>query len=329
MIYRKVATIDKTAVFSLEKYLVDLKQKVDEALETAVLSEASGDKPLIEAMNYSLLAGGKRVRPILCIAACAMMRKRAGLDKAPGAEPDEDTLRIAMPTAIALEMIHTMSLIHDDLPSLDNDDLRRGRPTCHVKFGEPTAVLAGDALLTESFATVAHNTPQEGDAAVPPARVVEVMKRLADAVGRRGLAAGELMDIEYEDKEATLEELRWIHRHKTAVLLSAAVCTGAILGGADLETEVPKCQNYADDIGLAFQVQDDILDVTATSEELGKTAGKDLLQVKTTYPKLMGLDGARAEAQRLFNEAVGALDDFGEQALPLVALAKFIVSRSN
>lgn len=323
-----VATLEPSTDmdFKLKEYLAAMKEKVDEALEKSISSECPEDATLVEAMRYSLLAGGKRVRPVMCIAACTMARKKAGLDKSPGAFPDEETLRIAMPTAVALEMIHTMSLIHDDLPAIDNDPLRRGKPTCHVKYGEPTAILAGDALLSESFSQIATHTPAD---LVEPARIVEVLRRMSDCVGRRGLAAGELMDIDYEDKEATLEELRWIHMKKTAALLNVAVCTGAILGGADLKEEVPKLEEYADDIGLAFQVQDDILDITASTEELGKTAGKDVEQAKTTYPKLMGLDGAKEEAKRLFNEAVGALDSFGEHSQPLVAIAKYIVSRGN
>mmetsp|Transcript_24346 Transcript_24346/g.64206 ORF Transcript_24346/g.64206 Transcript_24346/m.64206 type:complete len:412 (-) Transcript_24346:277-1512(-) len=320
------AATETTSKFSLEKYLVDMKTKVDEALEKSIVSECPEDKRFVEAMRYSLLAGGKRVRPVMCIAACTMARKRSGKDTAPGFYPDEETLKIAMPTAIALEMVHTMSLIHDDLPALDNDPLRRGKPTCHVKFGEDCAILAGDALLSESFAQIANHTPQDK---VPATRIVEVVRRLAECVGRLGLAAGEMMDLEYEDKEATLDELRWIHLKKTAALLQCAVCAGAVLGGADLETDVRKLEAYSTNIGLAFQVQDDILDITASSEELGKTAGKDLEQDKTTYPKLMGLDGAKQEANRLFEEAIGSLESFGEHATPLTAIAKFIVSRGN
>jgi geranylgeranyl diphosphate synthase type II len=194
----------------------------------------------------------------------------------------------AMPTAVALEMIHTMSLIHDDLPAMDNDDLRRGKPTNHVLYGEAVAILAGDALLSTSFEHVAKHT-----AGVDATRVVDVLRRLGTCVGAIGLAGGQAMDIKCEgEKDVTLDDLTWIHTHKTAALLQASVSCGAILGGATA-ADVANLEEYALKIGLAFQVADDILDVTATSEELGKTAGKDLVVDKTTYPKLLGLERSK------------------------------------
>jgi geranylgeranyl diphosphate synthase type II len=261
-------------------------------------------------MRYSLLAGGKRIRPIMCIAACEM----AG-----------GTAEDAMAAAVALEMIHTMSLIHDDLPSMDNDSLRRGKPTNHVIYGEDVAILAGDALLSTAFEHVAKHTPSH----VPAERVVSVIARLAASVGATGLAGGQVMDLECEGKKGVgLEELTWIHTHKTAALLKVSVAAGAILGGASAE-EVEACETYALDIGLAFQVADDILDVTASTEALGKTAGKDLNMDKTTYPKLLGLEGSREEARRLVGEAKAALGRFGGRAAPLLAIADYIVERKN
>eukprot|EP00472_Partenskyella_glossopodia_P004555 CAMPEP_0197521266 /NCGR_PEP_ID=MMETSP1318-20131121/6549_1 /TAXON_ID=552666 /ORGANISM="Partenskyella glossopodia, Strain RCC365" /LENGTH=246 /DNA_ID=CAMNT_0043073171 /DNA_START=422 /DNA_END=1162 /DNA_ORIENTATION=- len=246
----------------------------------------------------------------MCIAACEMLG---------------GTQEQCMASAVALEMIHTMSLIHDDLPSMDNDDLRRGMPTNHVKYGEDVAILAGDALLSESFAHVAKQTPSD----VEPKRIVEVIRILGDAVGPVGLAGGQIMDLECEGKTGVgLDDLRWIHRHKTGALLRAAVASGAQIAGAT-DAEIDACIKYAENIGLAFQVADDILDVTQSSEVLGKTAGKDEATDKTTYVKLMGLDGAKKEAYRLATEAVEALEPFGEKSTPLRAIADYIVSRNQ
>jgi len=278
-------------------------------LEASVKSTTPETDKICESMAYSLMAGGKRVRPVMCIAACEMFG---------------GTEEMAMPCAVSLEMIHTMSLIHDDLPAMDNDDLRRGKPTNHVLYGDDVAILAGDAMLSTSFEHVAKYTK-----GVSAERVVEVIIRLGKSVGAVGLAGGQVMDLECEAKEGvTLEELRWIHTHKTAALLVAATTCGAILGGASPE-EVQACEDFSTKIGLAFQVADDILDVTASTEELGKTAGKDEDVDKTTYVKLMGLDGAKAEARRLADEAKAALDPFGERAAPLLAIADFIVNRKN
>ena len=231
-----------------------------------------------------------------------------------------------MPTAVAIEMIHTMSLIHDDLPAMDNDDLRRGMPTNHVIYGDDVAILAGDALLSTSFEHCAVGSTAEG---IPAERIVETIRRLGEAVGAVGLAGGQVMDLECEAKSGvSLEELTWIHTHKTAKLLEVSVAAGAVLAGA-AKDDVRQCETYANDIGIAFQVADDILDVTATSEMLGKTAGKDEDTDKTTYPKLMGLDGARAEADRLYSEAIDSLAPYGEKAVPLIAIAKYIVERQN
>lgn len=225
----------------------------------------------------------------------------------------------------------TSSLVHFSWPQkqiyslfIDEKILQNTK----VVYGEDVAILAGDALLSESFKHVAENTK-----GVDPARVLDVVVRLGKSVGPRGLAGGQVMDLECEgrgldDQEVTLEDLAWIHTHKTAALLQVSVAAGAILGGATPE-EVKACETYALNIGLAFQVADDILDVTASSEDLGKTAGKDLVADKTTYPKLLGMDGARAEAERLTKIAKDALEPFGERATPLLALADYIIDRKN
>lgn len=300
-----------TTDFSLDEYLASKIGPIEEALKASVESRIPQTDKICEAMSYSLMAGGKRIRPVLCIAACEMF-----------ADGSQD---IAMPTAVALEMIHTMSLIHDDLPSMDNDDLRRGKPTCHVIYGEDVAILAGDSLLSTSFEHVAKHTPSS----VSPDKIVNVISRLGKSVGAEGLAGGQVMDLECEGKPGTtLDDLKWIHIHKTATLLQVAVASGAVLGGAT-EEEVAACEKFAMDIGLAFQVADDILDVTASSEDLGKTAGKDEATDKTTYVKLLGLEESKKYARDLIDEAKECLAPFGERAAPLLAIADYIVDRKN
>jgi geranylgeranyl diphosphate synthase type II len=228
-----------------------------------------------------------------------------------------------MPTAVALEMIHTMSLIHDDLPAMDNDDLRRGRPTNHKVFGEANAILAGDALLTRAFEMVALRSP-----GVPADRLLKVVGELALAAGAPGLVGGQVVDLECEGKQVDLDTLEYIHLHKTGALLKACVLSGALIAGAspDLLTGLGI---YARGIGLAFQIIDDILDVTASSEVLGKTAGKDLAADKSTYPKLLGLEESRQRARELVAEAKGALEPWNERAAPLLALADYITTRDR
>lgn len=295
--------------FDLNEYIMAKNGPITKALQESIVSPEPECDKICESMLYSLMAGGKRIRPVLVLAACEMF---GGKDET------------AMPAAVAVEMIHTMSLIHDDLPSMDNDDLRRGKPTNHVIYGEDVAILAGDAMLSQSFQHVAQNCKD-----VDPKRVLDVVVRLGKCVGFKGLAGGQVMDLECEAKEGvTLEDLKWIHLHKTAALLEVSVASGAILGGATPE-EVEACEKFARNIGLAFQVADDILDVTQTTEELGKTAGKDDAVDKTTYPKLLGLDGSRKEAERLIKEAKESLEPFGDRAIPLLALADFIIDRKN
>ena len=295
-----------TAEFDFKAYLGMAKENVEAALDRS-LGEEKPEK-LREAMRYSLLAGGKRLRPILCLAACEL----AG-----------GTAELALPTAVALEMIHTMSLIHDDLPAMDDDDLRRGRPTNHKIYGEAIAILAGDALLTRAFEMVSLRSP-----GVQAERLLKVVGELSLVAGAPGLVGGQVVDLQSEGKEVDLDTLEYIHLHKTGALLSACVITGAIIGGAKDEL-IDALRVYARGIGLAFQIIDDILDVTASSEVLGKTAGKDLIADKTTYPKLLGLEESRKKADFLVTMAKDALSPWENEAVPLLALADFIISRDR
>ncbi|HGY5535884.1 MAG TPA: polyprenyl synthetase family protein, partial [Prochlorococcus sp.] len=229
----------------------------------------------------------------------------------------------ALSTAVALEMIHTMSLIHDDLPAMDNDDLRRGRPTNHKVYGDAVAILAGDALLTRSFEMVALRSP-----GVAPERLLKVVGELSVVAGAPGLVGGQVVDLECEGKQVDLDTLEFIHLHKTGALLSACVICGALIGGAE-EDLIDALRIYARGIGLAFQIIDDILDVTASSDVLGKTAGKDLIADKTTYPKLLGLEESRRRAELLVSEAKAALEPWTASAAPLLALADYITSRDR
>ena len=295
-----------SAEFDFKAYLGKAKEQVEAALDGSLGPERP--ESLREAMRYSLLAGGKRLRPILCLAACELA----------GGEATQ-----ALPTAVALEMIHTMSLIHDDLPAMDDDDLRRGRPTNHKVYGEAVAILAGDALLTRAFEMVALRSPD-----VPAERLLKVVGELSLVAGAPGLVGGQVVDLESEGKEVDLETLEYIHLHKTGALLSACVITGAMIGGAD-EALIKALRTYARGIGLAFQIIDDILDITASSEVLGKTAGKDLVADKTTYPKLLGLEESRRRADALVGEAKDVLKPWEQRAMPLLALADFITSRDR
>ncbi|KAF8378610.1 hypothetical protein HHK36_029958 [Tetracentron sinense] len=295
------------SVFHFGEYMIMKAKRVNKALDEAV--PLQHPLKIHEAMRYSLLAGGKRVRPILCIASCELVGG------------DEE---MALPIASAMEMVHTMSLIHDDLPCMDDDDLRRGKPTNHKVFGEETAVLAGDALLSLAFEHVASRTIN-----VSPDRVVRAIAELGAAVGSEGLVAGQIVDIASEGKEVDLSELEYIHVHKTAKLLEASVVCGAIMGGGNA-IDVERVRKYARCIGLLFQVVDDILDITKSSEELGKTAGKDLAADKATYPKLMGLEKAKEFADMLVAQAMEELAYFdGGKAAPLYHLANYIAHRQN
>ena len=292
------------ATFDFAAYLKLSRDRVEIALDGSMGPERP--ESLRDAMRYSLLAGGKRLRPILCLAACELVG---------------GSWELAMPTAVALEMIHTMSLIHDDLPAMDNDDLRRGRPTNHKVYGDAMAILAGDAMLSRAFEMVAVRS-----ANVPADRLLRVVGELALVSGAPGLVGGQVVDLESEGKAVDLETLEYIHLHKTAALLRACVVTGALIGGAS-DQQLEAMRTYANGIGLAFQIIDDILDVTASSEVLGKTAGKDLLADKTTYPKLLGLEASREKALQLVRESKAALEPWHDKAAPLLALADYVASR--
>lgn len=297
----------QTLTFDLDSYLQARKAIVEKALDQSL---RFGEPPQIyEAMRYSLLAGGKRLRPILCLATCELVG---------------GSIEMAMPTACALEMIHTMSLIHDDLPAMDNDDYRRGQLTNHKKFGEDMAILAGDGLLAYAFEYIAGYTQ-----GVEPAAVLKVVSKLGHAVGATGLVGGQVVDLASEgNPDIDLETLNYIHTHKTGALLEACVVTGAMLGGASEEV-LGKLSRYAYDIGLAFQIVDDILDITATQEELGKTAGKDVEADKATYPRLLGLEASKAKADELIAAACSELASYGDSAIPLQAIAQLIANRKN
>lgn len=293
--------------FDLSTYLVKRKEAIEVALDSAV--PVIYPEKIYEAMRYSLLAGGKRLRPILCLASCEL----AG-----------GTTSMAMPTACALEMIHTMSLIHDDLPAMDNDDYRRGKLTNHKVYGEDIAILAGDALLTYAFEFIATKTEN-----VPPQQVLQTLAHLGRAAGAGGLIGGQVVDVESEGKtDVSLETLNYIHAHKTGALLEACVVCGAILASASA-ADLQRLSRFAQNIGLAFQIIDDILDITATQEQLGKTAGKDVQAGKVTYPSLWGIEESRRQASQLVDDAKAQLAVFGSKALPLLAIADFITSRSN
>ncbi len=298
--------IDSPSTFDLKTYLAEHATQVEAALDRSL--PVVYPNKIYEAMRYSLMAGGKRLRPILCLATCEMLDAPASL---------------AMPTACALEMVHTMSLIHDDLPAMDNDDYRRGKLTNHKVYGEDVAVLAGDALLTYAFEYIATQT--EG---APPEQVLKVIADLGKAVGAAGLVGGQIVDLDSEGKAIDEDTLTYIHMHKTAALLEVSVTSAAILAGAEASI-IERLRRYAQRIGLAFQIVDDVLDITATSEELGKSAGKDVAAQKATYPSLWGLDVSKQKANQLVDEAIAQLDEFGEKARPLIAIAQYITARTH
>lgn len=262
---------------------------------------------LHEAMAYSLTAGGKRVRPILAISGY----------EAVGGEIDH----VILPAASALEFVHTYSLIHDDLPAMDDDDFRRGKPTNHKVFGEATAILAGDALLTDAFGLIA-------GVSAPAERVIRVVQVLSYASGAYGMVAGQQEDIDSEGKVIDGRALQHIHEHKTAALIEASVKIGVILGGGS-EEAVSAISRYGKNIGLAFQVVDDLLDITGSIEELGKTPGADMARGKNTYPSIFGVEKSQKMAENLIAEAVAALECFGERAGPLNEVALYILKRRN
>jgi geranylgeranyl diphosphate synthase type II len=296
--------------FSLVTYLNERKALVDGALDDYLPGEQNDPSVIVQAIRYSLLAGGKRIRPILCMAAAEAI----GVDA-----------EAVLPAACALEMIHTYSLIHDDLPAMDNDDYRRGRPTSHKVFGEDIAILAGDALLTEAFRLL---TNREGMPGMPPDRLLDVAREIAEAAGYRGMVGGQVQDIRAEGEAVGLETLYAIHRRKTGALLRVSIRTGAILAGAG-EEALAGLSDYGGKIGLAFQIADDILNVEGDPLLLGKGTGSDAARGKVTFPALMGIEASRARAAKLVMEAISSLASFDDRAAPLRAIARYILERRS
>jgi len=296
--------------FSLVAYLSDRKALVDGALDEYLPGGQNDPSVIVQAVRYSLLAGGKRIRPILCMAAA----------EAIGGEAEA-----VLPAACALEMIHTYSLIHDDLPAMDNDNYRRGRLTSHKVFGEDIAILAGDALLTEAFRLL---TNREGMPGMPPDRLLDVAREIAEAAGYRGMVGGQVLDIRAEGEEVGLETLYAIHRRKTGALLRVSTRVGAILAGAGKEA-LAGLSDYGGKIGLAFQIADDILDVEGDPLLLGKGTGSDAARGKVTFPALMGIDASRARAADIVMDAISSLASFDDRATPLRAIAHYILERRS
>ena len=290
---------------NLEPYLKSRQKKIDRALERCLPNEKTRPPTIHKAMRYSLFAGGKRLRPILCLAA---------------AETCGGKIDNALPLACALECIHTYSLVHDDLPSMDNDDFRRGRPTCHKVFGDGIAVLAGDALLTIAFEIVSRvKFSARYNLSI-------LLREIAVAAGSRKLIAGQVADLEAEGRNIDMMGLRYIHENKTAAILTTSARLGAMSAGANPK-DLDAITKFGRALGLAFQIIDDILDVTQTSEKLGKSAGKDAAAKKATYPAVIGLKKSRLEAKRLTRRAHNALSIFDGKAEALHALANYLLER--
>jgi geranylgeranyl diphosphate synthase type II len=297
----------------IKKYLQEKKEIVDTALEnylpdrTEKSGEADFPTSLRKAIRHSLFSGGKRIRPILSIAAF----------EAVGGKGDK-----ILPFACGLEMIHTYSLIHDDLPAIDNDDYRRGKTTCHKVFGEAIGIMAGDGLLTEAFELMTKHS--FGD----PAVILDIVNEIARASGISGMVGGQVADIESEGKEVDFPTVQYIHTHKTGALILASVRTGVKLGGGDDET-LKAFTHYGERIGLAFQIVDDILNVEGKAELLGKSTGSDLFKRKATYPSLLGVEESKRRATELMESAIDLLNPFGPEVEPLKEIARFIILRES
>jgi geranylgeranyl diphosphate synthase type II len=298
-------------MFDLKAYVTGKQERINAALDDLWHNQDRSPTPLVRAMRYSLQAGGKRLRPILCISASEVI----------GAASEADV----MPAACAIELIHTYSLIHDDLPAMDDDDLRRGKPTCHKAFDEATAILAGDALLTAAFEILAGAGRHRSGGAL---KWLEAIYLIAKAAGYSGMVEGQMMDISSEGKMITIEALERLQRLKTGALIEASVRVGAVLGGGSPQ-EIAALGAYGRDIGLAFQIADDILNVEGTPEMLGKPVGSDEALQKATHPSITGLDEAKSHARQLVNHAAEALSIFGEKGEPLVSLARYVIERKT
>jgi len=292
----------------VKKLITEGAERTDAALEALIPTAEVVPASIHGAMRHSTFAGGKRLRPVLV--------EQAAIAVTGGLPAGISNL------GAAIEMLHTYSLIHDDLPALDNDDLRRGKPTCHVAFGEAIAILAGDALQTRAFEVLS-------ELACPPAQTVKVISLIANAVGTvEGMIGGQVLDIESEHKKPTAELVDAIHRAKTGALIRVSVVAGGVFAGASAD-EIARLDTFGRKAGLAFQIADDILDITADSATLGKTAGKDLNTEKATWPAVHGIEKSREDMARLIDEAFSALEPFGDKADGLKAIARYLVERKN
>lgn len=298
-------------VFDLSRYLADRRDRIDQALENIIMTENRTGTELSDAMLYSVKAGGKRLRPILCMAAA---QAAGGLEET------------ALPAGCAIEMIHTYSLIHDDLPAMDDDDLRRGQPTCHKVFGEATAILAGDALLTCAFQLLSEHALQQP--APQQGQWLKIIAMIARAAGPDGMIEGQMRDIRAEGRTLVPDQLERLHRLKTGAMISASIDTGALIGNAE-KTVALRLSEYGRSIGLAFQVVDDILNEEGDPGIMGKAVGTDRLHLKNTYPVLMGLDAAKQKAADLSDQALRSLDNFDSKSDPLRAIARYVIERQR
>ena len=303
-------SVTRNDELQLKEYLAEKKALVDAALDGLLPVEELNPPVIFQAARYSLMAGGKRLRPILCMAA---------------AEAVGGKVETVMPVACALEFIHTYSLIHDDLPAMDNDDYRRGKLTSHKVFGEDIAILAGDALLTEAFSLLARRDLMP---AVPPERLLDVTREVSEAAGWFGMVAGQVLDIRLEGKTVDLKTLQQIHRLKTGAMICVSLRTGAILSGASAAA-LTSLSDYGRQIGLAFQIADDILNVEGDRALLGKGTGSDAARGKVTFPSLLGVEASRTRAKALIGEAVASLASFDERAAPLRSIALYILERKS
>lgn len=294
----------------IKTYLARKKEIIDKSLEKLVPPSTAFPSSVNEAIRYSLFAGGKRVRPILAIAAAEALGAR---------------ITDLLPIAGSLELIHTYSLIHDDLPAMDDDDFRRGRATCHKVYGEAIAILAGDGLLNMAFEILSNPRSLK---AVPAQRLVAIIKEISTASGVHGMIGGQVVDMESEGKEIDFPTLDYIHTHKTGALIRASVRIGALYAKAG-KKDLSALTHYGEMVGLAFQIADDILDITGKREETGKDEGSDLKKDKKTFPGFYGLEESRRRATEVSDKAILALKDFGRKADPLRALAKYVVNRAS
>jgi geranylgeranyl diphosphate synthase type II len=296
-------------MFDLSAYIKNKNKQINVALEK-ILRDSQPSEPIVEAMKYSLMAGGKRIRPVLCLAAA----------EAVGGKP-----QAVLPAACALEIVHTYSLIHDDLPAMDNDDLRRGKPTCHVAFDEATAILAGDALLTLAFQVLSSVQFTGENQASGWLKIIHI---ISTAAGYQGMIRGQMLDMTSEGQHLTVDELKSMHALKTGALIEASLLCGALLADAR-KRQMEILKTYARNIGLAFQVTDDILNVEGNPKEMGKAVGTDELREKSTYPAILGLETSRQFAKNLVEKALQALEVFDKKAEPLRGLATYILDRKR